>query len=136
MAAKRHKLFVPQSVGERVAHARRLLGVREGADILAPDLADRIGVTTNAVYAWEAGTVPGRKNLERLAAELGVTPEWIHYGVGEKPLTTFHIPDAMAETFSQARRDAADAAPAEEPDPPKKKAVGGRRAAKHPKDRQ
>jgi transcriptional regulator with XRE-family HTH domain len=76
-------LFAPQTFGERVAHARRLLGVREGRDILGPELADLVGVAVNSVYAWEAGTIPGPANLQRLADVLGVLPEWLHYGVGD-----------------------------------------------------
>lgn len=137
MTEKQSKVFVPQSVGERVAHARRLLGVREGADILAPDLAVRVGVTINAVYAWETGTVPGPKNLQRLADELGVTPEWIHYGAGvgptagaadvgsSVPLTSFEIPKVVAKAAAEELR--APAPPPEEKKRSVPKKAKGRR---------
>lgn len=84
MATKKHKgPFIPRTSGERVSHARRLLGVYEGQDIDATEIAARVGVTVNAVYAWEAGTLPGAANLKRLAEVLRVPREWIHYGVTE-----------------------------------------------------
>lgn len=139
MAQKTHKApFIPRSSGERVAHARRLLGVREGQDILPPDLATRVGVTINSVYAWETGTVPGPKNLKRLADELGVTPEWIHYGAGagptagqsgaraEKPLATYQVPDTLASAL--AGEPPADQEPATKPaERPRAKSAKGKR---------
>jgi transcriptional regulator with XRE-family HTH domain len=112
MGAKTPKQpFVPRTPGERIAHARRLLGVREGADLLPPHLAKRVGVTTNAVYAWEEDTLPGRDNLQKLADELGVTPEWIHYGVprgndvieAASAEPTRHDVDAVRERQRQKR---------------------------------
>lgn len=76
------KPFVPQSLAERIGHARRLLGVREGRDVLIPDLAARVGVTAASVYNWEGGaTEPGKENKAVLAKELGVTPEYLDYGI-------------------------------------------------------
>lgn len=130
---------MPHTVGERVAHARRLLGVHEGRDILAPDLAARVGVTINAVYAWEAGTVPGKKNLERLADELGVTPEWIHYGVTSQQPTSGTLTEAEAAAAiarsttrrkSEGRPTVAEEAAAKKPADGARTAGGGRR---HPK---
>lgn len=106
VAEKRHKVFVPHTLGERVAHARRLLAVREGRDILPSELAELCGVTVNAVYAWEADTVPGPANLAKLAAVLGVTPEWIHYGVVGTPQV---LPDpTLDRKVTAGERVAAD----------------------------
>ena len=76
------KPVAPQSLGERIAQARRLLGVEERADVMVPDLAKRVGVTAASLYNWESdGAVPGEANLTKLAEVLGVSPAWLRYGV-------------------------------------------------------
>lgn len=132
MGTDERKPFAPNSFGTRMAHARRLLGVREGRDVTVPLLAERIGVSAASVYNWEADlAVPGEANLVKLARELDVTPAFIRYGIGEQPIVTFRIPDSMAETFSRAQAGAAPASPSAEPEPaPKKKAAGGRRGGR------
>lgn len=74
--------YVPQSLGERIAHARRQLGVFRGRDILAPDLAKLVGVSAESVYNWESGeTKLSPKNRDKLAVVLGVPPEYIEFGI-------------------------------------------------------
>jgi transcriptional regulator with XRE-family HTH domain len=75
---------MPQSVGKRIADARRKLGVLEGRDLLAPELAKRLGVSSESVYNWESdATVPSEASMVKLAAILGVTPAYLRYGVTE-----------------------------------------------------
>jgi transcriptional regulator with XRE-family HTH domain len=97
--------FAPQTFGQRVAYARRLLGLREGRDILGPDLADLVGVAVNSVYAWESGTIPGAANLQRLADVLGVSPEWLHYGSGGPMLVVGGMAVRHAHTFTADELD-------------------------------
>lgn len=92
----------PQSLGARIAHARRLLGVREGVDLLVPDLAKRAGITAASLYNWEADeAVPGEANLQRLCAVLRVTPAYLRYGVGEP---TPSGPPDLAQIMAGARK--------------------------------
>lgn len=128
------------TMGFRIAQARRSLGVRLGRDVLQSDVAEAVGVGAATVSRWEANqAVPREGVLEALAAYLEVTREFLRYGIGEPPLTTFRIPDAMAETFSRDRRASASppVADAAEPTPelPTPEPVRGRRAANHPKGR-
>jgi transcriptional regulator with XRE-family HTH domain len=71
-----------REIGERIAQARRELGVRERKDIRPVDVARALEVSGASVSDWEAGkAAPGDENLRRLAAFLGVTPQFLRYGV-------------------------------------------------------
>lgn len=92
------KPFVPKSLGKRIAHARRLLGVFEGKDVTVPDMAGRVGVTPATAYAWEADEKsPREPALDRLAAILGVSPAYLRYGVPIQPGPTEPSPTEKAE---------------------------------------
>jgi transcriptional regulator with XRE-family HTH domain len=115
--------YVPQSRGARIAHARRLLGVREGKDVTVPDLAERVEVTAASVYNWEADvSEPGKTNRAKLAAVLGVSEAYIDYGIqtereAEPPLTTKEITDFVNEELAASRAYDAERA-AERATPP------------------
>jgi transcriptional regulator with XRE-family HTH domain len=80
----RRQPFEPHTLGTRIAHARRLLGLREGKDVTVPDLAARVKVSGASIYNWEGDTaVPSEKNLAKVAKVLGVTPAWLRYAVTE-----------------------------------------------------
>ncbi len=49
--------------------------IRESRDLSQSELADKIGVTRQAIDLWERGGVKTFKTLERVAAALGVLPE-------------------------------------------------------------
>lgn len=90
--------FVADTPGKRIATARRLLGVREGQDILVPDIAKRMGMTNNAVYAWEADeSAPRGATLDKLAATLGVSTVWIQHG---RELAGADEPDVARRTYA------------------------------------
>jgi transcriptional regulator with XRE-family HTH domain len=73
---------IPQSVGDRIAQARRELGVRLHRDVLQSDVAEAIGVSGASVSQWEAGIKSPREDtLAKLAAYLGVTPAYLRYGI-------------------------------------------------------
>jgi transcriptional regulator with XRE-family HTH domain len=118
---------VPQSLGERIAHGRRLLGVREGKDVTVPELAARVGVTPASVYNWEGGTPPGRRNLAKLAAVLGVSTLYLEYGV-RQPGPDNPTPEQWAAFFN-AEMEAArkeDEEDARTEAAPKRKAGGAK----------
>lgn len=132
MAKDQGQPFTPRTRGERIAHARRQLGVREGRDIQPPEIAERIGVTGASVYNWEKGVVPSEENLIKLAALLGVTRSWILF---DDPPTTSkpeQVPAEQVESLRAAKRSAARGPARQDDDPPARKAAGGRR---HPKNR-
>lgn len=77
----------PQSLGSRIAQARRELGVRLQRDIAQRDVANAIGMSPAAVSQWEAdGRTPSEEVLGKLAAYLGVTPAFLRYGITEPVL--------------------------------------------------
>ncbi len=72
-----------QTVGERIAQARREKGVRDRADVRPVDVARALEVSGATVSDWEAGKViPREELLAKLAEFLGVTPAYLRYGVG------------------------------------------------------
>lgn len=72
---------MPSNFGERVADARRRLGVRTGKDLLPAWLAAEMGVVSSTVYSWEKNEKrPRDGRLDALAELLGVTPWYLLYG--------------------------------------------------------
>jgi transcriptional regulator with XRE-family HTH domain len=69
------------TVGNRIAQARRELGVRLGKDVLPATLAEMLGVNASTVTRWEANEkAPSGENLIRLAELLGVSATYIMRG--------------------------------------------------------
>ena len=67
----------------------RLLRAREAKDMSAAQVAERIGVKTQTILAWESDRSEPRANrLVMLAGFLGVTPTWLMHGVGQAPADT------------------------------------------------
>lgn len=61
------------------------MGVREQKDVRPADVARALKVSGATVSDWEAGKVTPREALlAELAAYLGVTPEYLRYGVTTK----------------------------------------------------
>jgi transcriptional regulator with XRE-family HTH domain len=71
-----------KEIGDRIAQARREKGVRERRDIRPVDVARALEVSGASVSDWEAGKiVPREEMMERLAAYLGTTPQWLRYAI-------------------------------------------------------
>ena len=86
-----------EEIGDRVADARRRLGVRLRRDILAADLAKMAGVPSSTVTRVESGeTKPNEQTVERLAKALQVTPAYLRYGLAAEPTPVIPVkaPDA------------------------------------------
>lgn len=74
------------STGKRIAQARRQKGVREQREVQQSEVAAALGVGAATVSRWEADqAIPRRAAIIRLAAFLGVTPEYLDYGVQAEP---------------------------------------------------
>lgn len=72
------------TLGNRIAQSRREKAVRERRDITQLDVAKAVGVSGAAVSDWEADKkAPREAALAKLAAYLGVTPQYLRYGVTE-----------------------------------------------------
>ena len=61
---------------------KRIERLRAGLDLSREELAERINVSRQTLYRWEADkTVPKTFKLNRLCEFFSVTPEFIIYGV-------------------------------------------------------
>ena len=113
---------IPQgdTIGKRIAQARRELGVREVRDIPTAELARLMRVPASTVMRWEADlSTPSGANLVKLARVLGVSAEWIQEGRG---------PDAKTAPQTGAPHihvDEMDTVPTSPPKPAKKKPASG-----------
>jgi transcriptional regulator with XRE-family HTH domain len=67
------------AVGRRIASARKNKGLRQ------EDLGDLLGVTKEAVSAWERGRSSPHLKLQRIAEVLDVPVEWLSYGDSGAP---------------------------------------------------
>ena len=56
----------------------RIRSWRDWAGLTVADLAEKVGVTTEAVYSWESGSYqPRLENVSKIASAIGVTlPEF------------------------------------------------------------
>lgn len=100
-----------QSLGDRIAQARRELGVRLRRDVAQRDVAKAIGMSAAAVSQWEADDrTPSEAVITKLAAYFGVTPAYLRYGIvaGHSPVPPGSH-DMMEEVIAQnAAREAAE----------------------------
>lgn len=71
--------------GKRITEARLALAPVVGKNVSPSALARAMGVSEVTVGRWERGEKePGLERFARLAAVLGVTPEWLVFGAGER----------------------------------------------------
>ncbi len=88
------RLREPTTVGKRIAHAR------EAKDMSQAELARLKGISRSAVGQWERdATSPPISTIEEIAMILGVTPEWLAFGVKHGERTVLKLPDS--ENFAQ-----------------------------------
>lgn len=74
------------SVGARIAQARRELAVRLQRDVSKAELARLLHIGASSVGDWEDNvSKPKGENLVRLADVLGVSAEWIMKGAATLP---------------------------------------------------
>lgn len=74
---------------KRVATARSTIGLTQS------ELAGMAGVVQRQIAAYEGGEAkPREKTLQRLAAALGTSAEWLAAGQGEPPSLEEYIPSA------------------------------------------
>lgn len=130
-----------QEVGQRIAQARRELGVRDQRDVLRGEVAEAVGVDPSTITAWEQGRkTPREEALRRLAAFLGVTPAFLRYGIsgGEtaipapRRLTDEEIEAARARVAARRGAGGTPTPPPTKPVPkdPPLRAVGGVKGGK------
>jgi len=78
----------------------RIWRARDALNLSAQELADRLGVRTDTISAWERDRSEPRTNrLFTLAGVLGVSPAWLIAGIGEAPK------DDISNTISGQLRD-------------------------------
>lgn len=88
----------PASLGERIAHQRRLLGVRLRRDVTPADLAGMLGVSPPTVYRWESGEKSPREDaLTAMAKLFEVTPAYLRYGIAPPRPGDQWTPEALAK---------------------------------------
>ncbi|MCW8886896.1 MAG: helix-turn-helix domain-containing protein [Motiliproteus sp.] len=64
-------------IASRITHRRESIGLSQ------TDIASALDITPQAVQQWESGkTTPRGKRMEKLAAQLRTTPQWLQYGTG------------------------------------------------------
>ncbi len=72
--------FRPASIGDRVQHARRLLGVFIGWDITQAHLAEFLEVPASTVAGLEGDGVQVGPFVEALCSALGMRREYLLFG--------------------------------------------------------
>ena len=90
------------TLGDRIAHARKLAGDKLGREIGQSELARLVGVKPQSIQAIESGRVKASKITLKASKVLGVPVDWLDTGEGPTPT---EASPAIAE-------DQASAAPA------------------------
>lgn len=69
---------------ESATFGDRMAAAREEAGLGAPQLAQKLGVKTQTIAAWETDRAEPRANqLQTLAGVLGVSMKWLMTGIGD-----------------------------------------------------
>jgi len=91
---------------EQATFGDRLAGAREAAGLTQKDLAQKVGVKTETLRAWENDIKEPRANrLQMLSGILGVSLQWIMSGQGEgltEP-TSSEMSSDISELFAEFR---------------------------------
>lgn len=73
-------------IGNRIRSAREELGLSQ------EELSKAVGVTPQSVHQWETGrTFPRNSRIRKIAAVLGVTANWIQFGVSGDDQSTANL---------------------------------------------
>lgn len=87
-----------ETLGDRIAQARREMGVRLRRDVTRGELAASVGVDPSTVSLWESDKKsPREEALAKLAAYLGVTPAYLRYGIPTDALSPEALPEGVRE---------------------------------------
>ena len=84
--------FSPYTAGDRIQHARRVLGVFLGWDITQTHLAAFLGVDVLTVAGLEGDSVAIEPYVAQLCVALGIQPQFLVSGV--EPMAASVSPDA------------------------------------------
>ena len=60
----------------------RLVTALKKKDLSIQALARKLSVSSQTIYAWKKGSIPGSGRMKELADYLGVSVEWLAYGEG------------------------------------------------------
>lgn len=86
-------ILAAETLGARIAQARRVLGVREWTDVTQKVLADRVGVADATVSRWENNEiVPREPTLKALAQALGLPREALGERKPKPPQSAEDVP--------------------------------------------
>lgn len=83
------KMGCMMTLGERIAHARKLAGDKLGREVSQSELARLVGVKPQSIQAIEAGKVKSSRITVKAAMFLGVPVEWLDAGAGGVPDQAF-----------------------------------------------
>ncbi|MCK0167170.1 helix-turn-helix domain-containing protein [Jannaschia sp. S6380] len=86
----------------------RLTGAREAAGLEVEELAERLGVKSKTIRAWEADrTEPRANRVSMLAGLTNVSLVWLMTGVGDGPAVSPSMRDGdLLAEVERMRRDA------------------------------
>jgi transcriptional regulator with XRE-family HTH domain len=103
------------TVGQRLAHARRLLSVVLGRDVSQDEFAEMAGRSKGSMSAWENDLKGVSEGTLEMVAELMqrhgmhyITVPWLRYGIGDGPPVLGVAPEpAKARPAARAAKPAA-----------------------------
>lgn len=85
---------------------QRMAVLKERDGLTQQELATKIGRSQTLISKWLLGErEPGIEDLEKIAAALGVTTEWLMHGIGAPDPVTNEILERLAQ-MSEAEREA------------------------------
>lgn len=70
----------------------RLKAAMKNAAVTQQELAEKIGITQQSVQYLCSGKAKTSRQIDRIASELGVAPEWLVFGTNETPDSPYSVP--------------------------------------------
>lgn len=79
-------------ISERIKHAR------EAKSMTKAELARQVSVSRASVSMWEDGKNISVVNIHKIAEVLGITPQWLQYGVKDSTIKVDELAKCLIKT--------------------------------------
>lgn len=94
--------FIPlkfqNHIREIIMISERIRTAREAKSMTKAELARQVSVSRASVSMWEDGKNISVANIHKISEVLGITPQWLQYGVNDSPIQVDELAECLVKT--------------------------------------